>query len=242
MNNYQEGQSRVSADPIRTPDSLKKVFKTGDETMLPHVNNTEKGLRSSEERRTWVFSAWKQKALITFFLAMAFICFTSLSALRDNGRPDNNATNANTILVVPDGLLDNDIGIGDPGFPVCIQLGCFQRKRCRPYPFLTSGSEVTGMIPRECRRFDHWPPVSRNLTLSSTRLQIWGDSSFGTGLVTIIVTGVNDAPTDINLSNSTVAENSAIGTLIGNLSTLDPDVGDIGHTYTIARRGCAIPD
>ena len=93
------------------------------------------------------------------------------------------------------------------------------------------------MILRESRRFDHWLPVSRNLTLSHYEATDLGDFSSGTGLVTIIVIGVNDTPTDINLSNSTVAENSAIGTLIGNLSTLDPDVGDIGHIYTLLTAG-----
>jgi Ca2+-binding RTX toxin-like protein len=43
---------------------------------------------------------------------------------------------------------------------------------------------------------------------------------------------VNDAPLDINLSNSSINENSKTGKVIGNLSTLDPDVGDT-HTYSL---------
>ncbi|GIW78482.1 MAG: hypothetical protein KatS3mg105_0289 [Gemmatales bacterium] len=42
----------------------------------------------------------------------------------------------------------------------------------------------------------------------------------------------NQAPTDINLSNNTVAENQPTGTLVGTLSTVDPDVGDT-HTYAL---------
>ena len=43
---------------------------------------------------------------------------------------------------------------------------------------------------------------------------------------------VNEAPTDITLDNDNVDENAEIGTLVGLLSTSDPDVGDT-HTYTI---------
>ena len=36
----------------------------------------------------------------------------------------------------------------------------------------------------------------------------------------------NHPPTDIDLSNSSVAENSANGTVVGSLSAIDPDAGD----------------
>ena len=36
---------------------------------------------------------------------------------------------------------------------------------------------------------------------------------------------INEPPTDINLSNHTVAENSKVGTVIGNISVEDPDRG-----------------
>jgi hypothetical protein len=49
---------------------------------------------------------------------------------------------------------------------------------------------------------------------------------------TIIVTNANDAPASIALSGSSVAENSAAGTLIGTLAVLDPDLGD-SHTLTL---------
>ncbi|MBU6339714.1 MAG: cadherin-like domain-containing protein, partial [Rickettsiales bacterium] len=45
------------------------------------------------------------------------------------------------------------------------------------------------------------------------------------------VNNVNDAPTDITLSNSSVSENSA-GVVIGNLATSDVDLGD-SFTYTV---------
>ena len=49
---------------------------------------------------------------------------------------------------------------------------------------------------------------------------------------TITVTNVNDAPTDIALSNSSVTENQPSGTDVGTLSTTDQDAADT-HTYTL---------
>ncbi|MDQ3704975.1 MAG: cadherin repeat domain-containing protein [Chloroflexota bacterium] len=49
---------------------------------------------------------------------------------------------------------------------------------------------------------------------------------------TITATNVNEAPTDIALSNASVAENQAAGTTVGNLSTTDPDAGNT-HTYAL---------
>ncbi len=57
---------------------------------------------------------------------------------------------------------------------------------------------------------------------------------------TINVTDVNEAPTDIALSSSTIAENSAAGTDIGTLSNTDEDTGDT-HTYTL-KTGKGGPD
>ncbi|MBA4466689.1 cadherin repeat domain-containing protein, partial [Cylindrospermopsis raciborskii CS-506_A] len=45
----------------------------------------------------------------------------------------------------------------------------------------------------------------------------------------INVTNVNETPTDLTLSATTIAENQAIGTVVGNLSTIDPDAG---NTFT----------
>ncbi len=50
---------------------------------------------------------------------------------------------------------------------------------------------------------------------------------------TVNVTNANEAPTDIDLSNNSVAENQPGGTTVGTLSTTDPDAGDT-HTYSLA--------
>ena len=42
----------------------------------------------------------------------------------------------------------------------------------------------------------------------------------------------NSAPTDINATNLTISENSAIGTVIGEFNATDPD-GDTNITFTL---------
>lgn len=54
----------------------------------------------------------------------------------------------------------------------------------------------------------------------------------GTQSVAIVVANVNDAPTDIALSATVVAENATNNTVVGTLTTTDPDVGDT-FTYTL---------
>ncbi|MCS6288724.1 MAG: DUF4347 domain-containing protein [Nitrospira sp.] len=50
---------------------------------------------------------------------------------------------------------------------------------------------------------------------------------------TVTVSGVNDAPTDLNLSANTVAENAANGMVVGTVSETDSDSGD-SKTYSLA--------
>ncbi|MCG7392258.1 cadherin domain-containing protein [Microvirga sp. ACRRW] len=50
--------------------------------------------------------------------------------------------------------------------------------------------------------------------------------------ITVGVLGKNDAPTDIILSKTVIAENTTDGTEVGILSTVDQDAGDT-HTYTL---------
>jgi VCBS repeat-containing protein len=52
----------------------------------------------------------------------------------------------------------------------------------------------------------------------------------------ITVNDVNDAPTDIDLDSTDVNENQPVNTAVGNLSTTDPDSGDI-HTYSLVDTG-----
>ena len=54
----------------------------------------------------------------------------------------------------------------------------------------------------------------------------------GSATITVDLTNVNEAPTDIALSNNSVAENQASGTTVGSFSTTDVDAAST-HTYTL---------
>jgi hypothetical protein len=69
-----------------------------------------------------------------------------------------------------------------------------------------------------------------NLSLRVTATDKAGESANSNFNLRIV--NVNDSPLDINLSNSLINENSKTGKVIGNLSTLDPDLGDT-HTYSL---------
>ena len=73
-------------------------------------------------------------------------------------------------------------------------------------------------------------------TKSSYSIRIKTDDGNGGSFqkqVTITVTDVNDAPTDISLSNASVDENQPSGADVGTLSTTDQDAGD-SHVYSFA--------
>lgn len=48
----------------------------------------------------------------------------------------------------------------------------------------------------------------------------------------VVVTDVNETPTDLALSNDVIAENQPSGTVVGTLSATDPDVGD-SRTFSL---------
>ena len=58
-----------------------------------------------------------------------------------------------------------------------------------------------------------------------------GNGTLSWATTTINIIGANDAPTDIDLDNSSVAENAA-GAVVGTLTTTDVD-GGATHTYTV---------
>ena len=68
-----------------------------------------------------------------------------------------------------------------------------------------------------------------NLTSANTTDN---DGAYFEKAFTISVTNVNEAPTNITLSNSTINENNAINTIVGAFSTTDVDSGDT-HTYSL---------
>ena len=77
-------------------------------------------------------------------------------------------------------------------------------------------------------------------THSSYTIQITTDDGQGgiyNTTFVISVKDVNDAPTAITLSDNTIDENSAVGTVIGILSTIDPDDIDNDNEYNYTING-----
>ncbi|MCU1449635.1 MAG: Ig family protein, partial [Acidimicrobiales bacterium] len=59
------------------------------------------------------------------------------------------------------------------------------------------------------------------------------DPKSANGTVNVTVNPVPDPPTDVGLTPSAVFENSSIGTVVGTLSTTDPDLPGDSHAYTL---------
>jgi hypothetical protein len=74
--------------------------------------------------------------------------------------------------------------------------------------------------------FSYMPETNYCGTDSFTYKAYDGSLYSETATVDISISPINDPPTDILLSNNTIEEGQPIATLIGNLSAVDPDVGD----------------
>ena len=75
--------------------------------------------------------------------------------------------------------------------------------------------------------FDYETKAGYTIRVRTTDLEgLWTEEEF-----TITTTDVNDQPTDVSLSDSTVPENQPVGTVVGTFSTTDPDPGDSPHVH-----------
>jgi hypothetical protein len=68
---------------------------------------------------------------------------------------------------------------------------------------------------------------------SPTNVQQVDELRFGDTYLATLGQSVNTAPTSIAISSTSVADNAAVGTTVGTLSTTDPDVGNT-FTYALA--------
>lgn len=95
-----------------------------------------------------------------------------------------------------------------------------------------SGNASFSIVNDELRAaasFDFETQDSYSIRVSAT------DNSGASTETTLIISVTDglDAPTAINITNASIDENEPIGTLIGSLSTVDPDQSS-GHTYSFA--------
>src|SRR5690606_2594173 len=71
----------------------------------------------------------------------------------------------------------------------------------------------------------------QNVTIT-TRIRDANGSGPADGTITLNVTAVNDAPSDISLSHASVVQSASANAVVGTLSTTDVDTGDT-HTYSL---------
>ncbi|WP_322993932.1 Ig-like domain-containing protein [Limnohabitans sp.] len=80
-------------------------------------------------------------------------------------------------------------------------------------------------------------PINGRLTNTSETFTVTAtdnnaSAATGTATLTVNITGVNDLPTDISLTATSVSQSGGANTTVGSLSTTDADTGDT-HTYTL---------
>ena len=102
---------------------------------------------------------------------------------------------------------------------------------------IDSASKGTVAINADGVSVDYTP--ANNFAGSTTITYTVSDGSLtdNDGELVVTVTGVNDTPTDITLSNSSLLENSIVGSTVGTLSTTDIDTSYEGDTFTYAVTG-----
>ncbi len=106
----------------------------------------------------------------------------------------------------------------------------------RPLQLSNNGSVVTASLSFPTTgSWNTWKNVAQNVILhagvNTIRLTAIGSSGANFDLMEV-APGVNHAPTALSLSNASVSENRAVGTLVGQFSATDSDAGD-SFTYSL---------
>ena len=88
------------------------------------------------------------------------------------------------------------------------------------YVYVPNASAINGCLAN----------TSETFTVTATDLN--ASAATGTATLTVNITGVNDTPTDIGLTATSVSQSGGANATVGTLSTTDADTGDT-HTYTL---------
>ncbi len=97
--------------------------------------------------------------------------------------------------------------------------------------FALVGAAPAGLVFNADGTYTYTPPADFEGAVSFQYRANDGALDSNIGTVSIDVLPVNDAPTDIALTNASVAENSAAGTLVGLLSATDVDGGPASFSF-----------
>jgi large repetitive protein len=88
------------------------------------------------------------------------------------------------------------------------------------YVYVPNASAINGRLAN----------TSETFTVTATDSN--ASAATGTATLTVNITGVNDTPTDIGLTATSVSQSGGTNATVGTLSTADADSGDT-HTYTL---------
>ncbi|MFN8466895.1 MAG: cadherin repeat domain-containing protein [Caldilineaceae bacterium] len=111
---------------------------------------------------------------------------------------------------------------------------------CTPGTFDNQGFTLDpsdSSLLRTDRVFNYESTASYAICLQVTD----GQGGLYTELLTLSVVNKNDTPTGINLSNNTIAQAAALGTLVGTLSKVDEDTSQT-YTYSLLATGSGSAD
>eukprot|EP00794_Sanderia_malayensis_P003136 gene3136-3604_t len=127
------------------------------------------------------------------------------------------------------------IGLLTTTDPDNAQLSSSQPKQTFNYTILNGGTDLPFMVGndnvlRTTRQLDFERKASWEIRIRS--YDTGSPALFVDATLNISVTDMNEQPNDLSLSNMNIAENSPLGTLVGLLSTNDPDVGQ-SFTYSL---------
>lgn len=208
------------------------------------IMNTQK-LNSVPRQRSWF------KRLTAFMVAASFSTVAA-AAVNHEPRDDSYSVDEDSELVVSaaSGLLAND-GTDDlaPGVPVAAPAGVLvQAVNVTPStapntPGTTTFTgfplevDVDGSFSYDPRGGFDFLALGESVVdeaVAPRTTQYFNSPGPGEGVpdVFITITGVNDAPTDIALSNATLSENAGTNFVIGTFTTDDVDTSDT-HVYSL---------
>jgi uncharacterized repeat protein (TIGR01451 family) len=166
---------------------------------------------------------------------------------RDNSRANNTATERTAVDVNDPPLAEDDTATTDEDNPVTVAAPGVLSNDSDPdvgdnltvTAVDTSGTAgaVTAWAADGSFTYDpdeQFEYLKAGASTTDSFTYTVSDDKGGTDTATVTVTidGADDAPTNINLTNDSVAENQPSGTLVGSFSTSDPDTGD-AFTYAL---------
>ena len=154
-------------------------------------------------------------------------------ALTDTSSTDTFSNQTGTISATDaDGIASYGIQGGTTGGSTVVGAATYDVSKLGTYGTLyvksSDGSYV--YVPNASAINGRLANTSETFTVTATDSN--ASAATGTATLTVNITGVNDTPTDIGLTATSVSQSGGANATVGTLSTTDADTGDT-HTYTL---------